>query len=679
MDLENYYCPGKKTLFVIDDLCGKFTVDKKMTDDWDSAKDLVNQVIHDPLCKMLFSCRFQVYKDPQFSRLEWFTSCECNINSEEICLTENEKELIFKSYLSSEILEKEILLITHDNFPFLCAQYSKSDTDLAIGKFFKTPYSAYEKELNQLETRRKKKLCGLCLCIIFNNQLKETYFHNQLPYFKQIVKDICSQIGLAKSTTATCLRIELDTLEKTYVKKTDGLYQITHDKLFDFMAYYFGKKIPVCFINHADSGLIRERFLWKDGFRSEECLIDNIVYLQNDYLSLYIERMIKDWRNGKVSDVIYNINMTSSTFRKTFLNYLKDIDEKEAQVLADMEDCLSVGLESGNTALILACINSYIDLLSWLIKNKANVNYQRKDGASALCIACEKGQVDVVNILLQNNADANICTNEGSSPLGYACSSHGDSEIISEIITKLLNRNASVNENKYKGHNMTPLFLACQKDSVPIAKILLQHKSDPNICLNNGMSALLVACHKNSIEMVGLLLEGKANPNIEKIDGSSPLFWASAMGLRDITELLLKKNAIIDQCVYDKKDIEKSFEGTPKDLKKLKKASVEIVKYFGSPETKKYIQGIGKTKLLDLVFDVVAGSTPLHMACFMGKIEIVQLLATNAEIVNRSKKNSITPFVYAHAIGHQEIIDILLEKGADQTFAIRHCNIARYS
>lgn len=662
IDLKEKYCPGKKTLFVIDDLCGKFTVDKQLIDDWDLRIDLVKQVFNDCSCKILFSCRLQVYKDPQFSRLKPFTSCECKINSEEICLTENEKKLIFKSYLSSEIIEEEILLKTHENFPLLCEQYSKSNRSLAIGKFFKTPYSAYELELDELKERGKEKLCGLCLCIIFNNQLKETYFQSLSPTFEDIVKDICVHIGLAKSTTATCLRKVLDTLEMTYVNKYDGLYEINHDKLFDFMASYFGKKIPVCFINHADSGFIRERFLWKEGFRPEECLIDNIVHLENRYLSLYIKRMISDWRNGKVSDVIYNINMTSDSFRKEFVNALKHVDKNEAQVLANMKDCLGDGLESGITPLMLACINTYVDLLSWLIENKANVNCQRtKDGVTALCIACEKRQVDVVSILLQNNADANICKKEGSSPLAIACYFHGDLE----IIKKLLDSNASVNENKFKNNNMTPLFIACQNDCVQIAEILLQHKADHSICLNNGISALLVACQKQNINMVRLLLEKKANPNIKTIDGSTPLFSASIMGLREITKLLLKENAIIDQCVYDKEDIEKSFERTPKELNRLKKSWVKMVHSFGSAETKKYIKQIRKNKLLDFVFDVVAGSSPLHIACFMGKIEIVQLLTKNALSVNLSKKNSITPLFYARKIEHKEIINVLTKKGAD--------------
>ncbi|CAG2221621.1 unnamed protein product [Mytilus edulis] len=136
MDLRNYYSPGKKTVFILEDFCGKFTAREDQINDWCSMQDVVNQVVEDESCKILFSCRLQVYKDPKFDLLPKFQLCECNIISSELCLTEDEKKQIFNSHLSSEKITDNILFRKIDNFPFLCQYRSIGKNNLDIDKYF---------------------------------------------------------------------------------------------------------------------------------------------------------------------------------------------------------------------------------------------------------------------------------------------------------------------------------------------------------------------------------------------------------------------------------------------------------------------------------------------------------------------------------------------------------------
>lgn len=662
VELKTYYTPGRKTMFVLEDLCGKFTANEGQINGWDLMKDVVDQVIKDSSCKLLFSCRLQVFHDPKFSMLQLFKSCECNLISDELCLDTDEKKKIFKSYFGSETTEDDILLSSNVNYPLLCQQMSIRKDNPDVAKYFKTPYCAYKTELEELTTHAPLKICGLCLCIMFNNQLKERDFKILSSDFKTVVNDICEFFGL-QPTPATSIRKELDIPDKTFVNKQDGVYKICHDNLFDFMAYYFGTLIPKCFIDHADSSFLRERFLWEKNIQSDKSSIENIVHLDDDFLVLYIDRLISDWLKGKVSDVFYNINMKYISFRKEFLKGLKRIDRNKATDLANIKDAFRDDFASGNTPLIISCLYGDVDLMKWLLEHSAKVNVQRDDGASALCMACEKNHEDAVSILLENNAKVNLCTEEGASPLGIACFFHGNSN----IIRQLLKRNPDVNEFRLKKNNMTPLFMACKQNFNSAASLLLEHNADHRICLNNGMSALLMACHNQNTDIVRLLLQEGANPDAQKNDGNTPLFSAAAMGLDIITDLLLQNNADIYKYVYSKEYILQAFERAPDSLDRVKKFWVGTGKKYGSPATKKFISDIG-TNALDYVFDVVAGSSPLHVACFMGQIKIVEkLIRTMPQVDLKKKQNGITPLFYACEIGHLVIIRSLLEKGADPT------------
>ncbi|XP_071177667.1 uncharacterized protein [Mytilus edulis] len=664
-ELKKNYYPRRKTVFVLEDLCGKFTADVGKIRSWYSkATDVMEQINKDDACKILFSCRLQVYNDTKFSLLQSFKLYECNIISENICLNKDEKKKIFKSYLGSETITECILSRTIENFPLICKQFSFKKTDHDIEKYFQTPYDAYETELKYLKTHAEKKFCGLCLCIIFNNQLKEEYFITLLPKFKQTVADTCENIGIATFIPAASIREELDNVDKTYVNKHNGIYEICHDNLFDFMACYMGNLFPKCFIDHADSGFLRERFLWKGAIESDKRILENIVYFESCLLPFYIGRMILDWEEGKVLDVFYNINMTSESFRKMFLERLEGIGENKASTLAKIKNWAIDDFASGDTPLIVSALHGYVDLMKWLIDNQADVDEQREDGASALCMACEESHVKAVKILIENKADANLCKKEGSSPLDIACffGIDGDTNIISE----LLQGKANVNYQNETKKNMTPLFMAVQRNFYDAASLLLEHGADHRICLSNGMSVLLVACQKNYIEIVRLLLEKKADPNIEKNDGNTPLFSASAMGFKDITELLLAEGADINKCLPSKEEITKDLEESPKALRRIKQSWVKIARSFGSRKTYDYIKRKGKNNITDYLFDVVAGSSPLHIACFMGHFEIIFSFLTNDQLlVDPRKQNGITPLYYACEIGHLKIIQVLLDNKAD--------------
>ncbi|XP_063438379.1 uncharacterized protein LOC134719303 [Mytilus trossulus] len=324
-DIRNYYKPGEQTVFIVDDICGNFTANQQQIDTWKQLLPVVDTIIADTCCKILVSCRLQVYKDDKFNTLLPFKFCECNLISDKLCLTSKEKNSIASKYIGSGLADLDEVSEHSDFFPLLCSLYNEEKHG-NVNTFIKNPYIFYENEIDSLSRQGdegKSKKCSLALLVIFNNHLREKWFKGRITNDQtNIIKDTCEACGINSIPKAN-LKTELDTLVGTFISKQDGIYRTIHDKLFDILAYYFGPKIIECLIEHGDSELVHQRFIWQKSPDDENSNIDFIIEIPDDHLELYLERFIKDWLAGKVAVVFSNNNMKISSFRQQLIQYLQ--------------------------------------------------------------------------------------------------------------------------------------------------------------------------------------------------------------------------------------------------------------------------------------------------------------------------------------------------------------------
>ena len=61
----------------------------------------------------------------------------------------------------------------------------------------------------------------------------------------------------------------------------------------------------------------------------------------------------------------------------------------------------------------------------------------------------------------------------------------------------------------------------------------------------------------------------------------------------------------------------------------------------------------------------LAGYTPLHTACYAGRLNMARFLLPNSDINARTKSTGFTPLHLAAQQGHSDIVFLLLEHGAD--------------
>ncbi|CAC5424406.1 unnamed protein product [Mytilus coruscus] len=304
-EIKTYYQPGKKTVFIIDDICGNFTVNQQQIDNWKQLLPTINTIIADKCCKIIVSCRLQVYKDDKFNILSPFKSCECNLISDKLCLTSSEKTNIATTYIGTSMKDIDDVSCNYECFPLLCSLYHEKK-NVNVKLFFENPFDVYKSELDKLSEHGDKgnyKICSLAVCVLFNNQLNEKWFQGKVTVEqRQIINDTCEACEL-NSIPRSKLKKSLDTLDGTFICKQDGIYRTVHNKLFDFLAHYFGQKMIECLIDHGDSDLVWERFIWQKSPDDKKSDIDFIIEIPHDYLKSYLKRFIKDWSAGKVSDV----------------------------------------------------------------------------------------------------------------------------------------------------------------------------------------------------------------------------------------------------------------------------------------------------------------------------------------------------------------------------------------
>ena len=193
----------------------------------------------------------------------------------------------------------------------------------------------------------------------------------------------------------------------------------------------------------------------------------------------------------------------------------------------------------GRTALIMATQEKHGKVVSILVKLRANVNLQDKDGYSALDLAAKFGLEEVALTLLKNGADMKIGdVNKGItwSPLMFAaCYDQGN------LVLILLDHGAEVNEKIANG--WTALHISAAKGHSQVVTLLLNNGAEIDVQDDSGQSALIVAASQDNDEVVTILLKNGADVSLLNKKNFSALMISAKLGHQKIATALLDHGA----------------------------------------------------------------------------------------------------------------------------------------
>ncbi|CAG2204336.1 ANKRD50 [Mytilus edulis] len=172
----------------------------------------------------------------------------------------------------------------------------------------------------------------------------------------------------------------------------------------------------------------------------------------------------------------------------------------------------------------------------------------------------------------------------------------------------------------------TPLTAACRDGHLGTVESLLEKGSTENYDINSvdaqGRTALLIACEENYTKIVKLLLDNYADVCKYDLEERTPMHAARIAGNYYIVNMLIQHNI-----------------------------NVNILKTELTPDNTRH--------------ELPCGWTPLYEACTQGDIKTVRSLIKNSANVNMPNIDGATPLVAACQQGNEQIIDILLNEGAE--------------
>lgn len=160
----------------------------------------------------------------------------------------------------------------------------------------------------------------------------------------------------------------------------------------------------------------------------------------------------------------------------------------------------------------------------------------------------------------------------------------------------------------------------------------------------SGDSPLTKAVKANDVQAVRVLVKSGTDVNVRSGDGSTPLLWAANNGSVEIARLLIAN-----------------------------KAAVDAANDFGITALLQASR-VGDSAMVDLLLRSGAnpnkahpeGETPLLAASRSGSVPTVRLLLTRGVDVNAAEKfQNTTAVMWAAAEGHVDVVDVLIEAGAD--------------
>ena len=250
-------------------------------------------------------------------------------------------------------------------------------------------------------------------------------------------------------------------------------------------------------------------------------------------------------------------------------------------------------------------------------------------GDADLVGAAKAGDATKVRTLLQAGADAGAAEPDGSSALLWA-SHRDDLDTVGLLIT------AGADVSAANDLGATPLWAASENGSVTMVRTLLAAGADSNRELLSGETPVMVAARAGSAAVVTQLAAAGADLDRQGSRGQTALMWAAAQRHPDVVEALLAAGADL---------------GIRSDVW----TQVMAVPPHSRPEYNREIPHGGNTALL---FAVRAGDLPSARV----------LVAAGAD-VNDADAWGVSAAVLAAHGGHRELLEFLLDHGADPNAA----------
>jgi ankyrin repeat protein len=238
--------------------------------------------------------------------------------------------------------------------------------------------------------------------------------------------------------------------------------------------------------------------------------------------------------------------------------------------------------KGGLSALLFAARQGSLECVRALVTSNAEVNQASADGSSPLLVAVQNGFYDIALFLMDHGANLNLANAKGWTPLYLAVKNRNqettaipgpNTDGVLEFIGTLLDRGANPNLRIQadtevhqgmtaawlKEAGATPLLRAALCGDLPVVRLLLAHKADPQIPTFDHTTPMMAASgvgwadgmlreysEDQTFEVVKLLLDLGSDANAVNDHGITALHGAGFKGANRVVQLLVDHGAKLD-------------------------------------------------------------------------------------------------------------------------------------
>ena len=378
-------------------------------------------------------------------------------------------------------------------------------------------------------------------------------------------------------------------------------------------------------------------------------------------------------------------------------------------------DLVNAVNNDGKTALHLAASNGNPDIFTNLLENEANPNLTDNKGYTALHFAAEKGHIYIAKALL-NLHEKNL------EPYNSAIDfENNEGDTLHARIAKILLTYKKVKVDGSAEQKISPLSLATQNNNVEFIKLLLDHGADINLVDEKGNTALHIAAKNGKTESFKFLLENGANGNLKNEDGNTArqILENKTTSLSDLGGAYSKKRRVdlnnnggspsfftspdngasASSASSTNRESQLSFTSPNNGASALSlsalynpfpiintqqaltapaipitivtspeeeiRATINLFQAIENDDVNEAVRIIEEGKA-NIEINNHKGNSVLHVAAYYGIKEVVRHpIFSQLNVINRVGEDEKTALHLAAKIGHNEIVEILLQRGAN--------------
>lgn len=365
---------------------------------------------------------------------------------------------------------------------------------------------------------------------------------------------------------------------------------------------------------------------------------------------------------------------------------------------------------AGATPMRMAAINGNAAMIEALLDAGVDVNAPlTPDGDTALMMAARTGAPEAVEVLLNRGAEVDAReTWAGTTALMWAISEHhpdvarmliddgADLEVRSRVVAVANSRGVEGTvpvegqpDDKpvgYANGGFTPLMFAAREGQLDAARFLVEAGADVDTIAADGKNALGMAIYNGHFELASFLVENGADVNHADAEGFPPLFWAvdrrnmewspgfpwvETTDPLPLIRQLLEAGADPNTFVNNTPRSRRNFGGSPRTLFAT---SLMRAAYSGDVELVRLLIEYGADPFIRNTDNEGALLAASGYAWIDGyskgrsteeRLETIKLLVELGADVNWACDHGITPLMMAANFGEVELIQYLVDQGAD--------------